>query len=610
MTHATPTTETNSALTRLDEAARTGKISAGAREHIRSWLTESRYRDYEAEVRRHIDDEKWEQLDNVFWTVIPFGTGGRRGRMYPIGCNAINDRTIGESAAGVAAYAKEHHEGPGELSCAIAYDTRHKSRHFAELCARIMVAAGYRVYFLDDYRSTPALSFLVRYKECSCGIMVTASHNPPSDNAVKIYWSTGGQVLPPHDKGIIERVMHTGDIELGEPFDAAVADGRVVICTEEIDRAYIAAVLQQSFSGPRDLKVLYSPLHGVGVSAAAAALAGDEFTDVEIFGPHAQPDGDFPNVPNHVSNPENPDVFDSIVERAREIRADLIIATDPDCDRLGCASPLTSDAAGPWTPLTGNQIAAMLAEFVFSESTSQGRLPPDGYMITTFVTTGILRRIAKHYGVRVYDQLHVGFKNIGGLMDKLGPEEFLFGCEESLGYLVGTHARDKDAGVASMLIAEFAAKLKAEGQSLYQKLETLWRQYGYFAERLDNQYMHGSEGMARMKSLMTAFRESPPDELGGLEVAAIRDYQGLLTCRPGHNPLPLDGPKGNMIMIDLAVDNNYVAVRPSGTEPKVKYYMFTSVPPEQVGNLADTRTQMEKRLDAMAADLAAFAERV
>ncbi len=235
------------------------------------------------------------------------------------------------------------------LSCAIAYDTRHRSRHFAELCAGIMVANGFRVYFLDDYRSTPELSFLVRARRCSCGIMVTASHNPPSDNAVKVYWSTGGQVLPPHDKAIIERVMNVDEIHCAQ-FQGSVEAGKIVLCSDDTDQAFFAELQRQGFGGPRDVRVLYSPLHGVGASAVCPLLRQAGFEQVELFALHAEPDGDFPNVPEHVSNPENPRVFDAIIEQARETGADLVLATDPDCDRMGCAAPLTLQAGAPGKP--------------------------------------------------------------------------------------------------------------------------------------------------------------------------------------------------------------------------------------------------------------------
>src|SRR6056297_2383683 len=242
----------------VQAAASAGKLSVSAVENIQRWLTEDRYAEYRDEVAGQIAEEKWQALDDAFWTIIEFGTGGRRGRMYPIGSNAINQRTIGESAQGLADYVRQQPSADRQRSCAIAYDTRHRSREFAELCAGIMVAAGFKVYFLDDFRSTPELSFLVREKNCDCGIMVTASHNPPSDNAVKVYWSTGGQVLPPHDKAIIDNVMSCQEIRV-TPFDEAVSDGRVEMVTAEIDDKYIDAAIDSRFDGPRDAKVLYTP---------------------------------------------------------------------------------------------------------------------------------------------------------------------------------------------------------------------------------------------------------------------------------------------------------------------------------------------------------------
>jgi phosphoglucomutase/phosphomannomutase len=596
----------NATLSRLADGLAAGKLTGEAATNIRAWLTEPRYGDYAAEVAGHIAEGKWKELDDAFWTVIPFGTGGRRGRMCAIGSNAINDRTIGESAQGVADYVKTQHAGEKQLGCAIAYDTRHKSRHFAELCAGIMAAAGYKVWFLDGYRSTPELSFTVRYKKCHCGIIVTASHNPPCDNAVKVYWSTGGQVLPPHDAGIIKDVMECDAIER-MPFDQAVEAGKVVSCQDEVDQAFLTAVKAQALPGPRDLKIIYSPLHGVGASAVMPALVADGFTDVEVFGPHAAPDGDFPNVPGHVANPENPAVFDSIIARAKEVNADIILATDPDCDRLGCAAPVTLARGAPWGTFTGNQIAALLTEYVLAARKKVAMLTPEHYVVKTLVTTEMIRRIAEAYGVKTYGDLQVGFKWIAATIDEFGPERFVLGCEESHGYLVGAHARDKDAAVAAMLLAELAAQVKAAGQTLHQKLDALFWQYGYHAERQLSLSMPGSQGMKDMHTIMARFRAAPPATLAGLKVVRVRDYLALTEMTPGQPPRPFAGPQGDMVILDLDVQGNYVAARPSGTEPKIKFYMFTCEPPELIANLEDTKQAMAGRLDRMQQELAEFA---
>jgi len=585
-------------------AANDGKLSAGAVENINTWLTESRYAEYAPAIAQHLADEKFQKLDDVFWTIIPFGTGGRRGRMYEFGSNAINSRTIGESAQGLAQYVNR--EAPSEnASCAIAYDTRHRSREFAELCAGIMVANGFHVYLLDDYRSTPELSFLVRFKKCCCGIMVTASHNPPSDNAVKVYWSTGGQLVPPHDSGVVTEVGVVDEIKT-MPFDEAVAAGKVTICTEETDAAFLQAVVGESIDGPRDIKVIYSPLHGVGESGVRPVLEKLGF-DLEVFALHQERSGDFPNVPGHVSNPENPKVFDAIIERAKEVSADLILASDPDADRLGCAAPLTDDPTGEWKTFTGNQIAALLADFVLENAPNR---TPQHYVVKTLVTTEMIRRIADSYGVATKGDLMVGFKWIGEQMDALGPDKFLFGAEESHGYLVGQYARDKDGVAACMLMAELAASVKAAGKSLHEKLDDLYWQYGYHHEHLLNVQMEGSDGMARMKKLMETFRTAPPKTLAGIEVAALRDFKGGVRRTAAGEESALEGPSGDMIMLDLASEGNYIAVRPSGTEPKVKFYMFTYEPAEQLHNLETTKEQMAERIAAMEVDLRAFADAV
>lgn len=590
----------------IDQAVAIQKLTAPAAKNLKAWLDEPRYAEYAEEVAAHVREGKWQQLDDVFWTVIPFGTGGRRGKMYPIGSNAINDRTIGESAQGLADYVKETLGAGAKLSCGIAYDTRHRSEHFARLCAEIMTAAGFTVYFLQGYRSTPELSFLVRYKQCSCGIMVTASHNPPSDNAVKVYWSTGGQVLPPHDAGIIQRVMNTQEIRRAN-FDEMLAAGKVIICQDEVDPKFYEGVLTQSWPGPRDLKVIYSPLHGVGASAAVPVLEKAGFTAVEVFGPQAKPDGDFPNVPGHVSNPENPKVFDALIARAKEVGGDLALATDPDCDRIGCAAPLSLANDAAWQTFTGNQIGALLADYVLENWKKSGRLSPQHFIAITLVTTQMIRRIGDSYGVRTIGDLLVGFKWIAGAIDDNGPDKFIFGAEESHGYMAGSYVRDKDGALGSMLTCELAAKLRAGKQTLHEKLDSLFWQHGLHVERMLNVQMPGSEGMARMLEVMAAFRTHPPQELGGIPVAQIRDYEQLTVTKPGGTPQPLVGPHGDMIILDLQSEGNYIACRPSGTEPKIKFYMFAYIPPEQLANLDTAKAELARRLDAIEVDLRKFA---
>lgn len=600
--------ERNEALNAVKQAREAGKITAESEKNITRWLTESQFEAYVETLVGYISQEAWKELDDAFWTVIPFGTGGRRGKMFPVGCNVINDRTIGESAQGTATYVKNFVGSDHQPSCAIAYDTRHRSREFAELCASIMAANGFKVWFLDGYRSTPEMSFMVRYKGCDCGIMVTASHNPPSDNAVKVYWSTGGQLLPPHDKGVIDCVMATEQILIAD-FQEELEKGTIEYCQEEVDKEFIDAVLKQSHPGPRDIKILYSPLHGVGATCVLPALAGAGFDNVELYGPTANPDPDFTNVPNHVSNPENAVVFDAMIEYAKENDFDLIMATDPDSDRMGCAAPLKiNDKAGKWSILTGNQIGSLFTEYQLEQACKYGETAmlasASYYIVKTLVTTDLIRKITESYGATLVGDLLVGFKYIGGAMDDRGTEGFLLGTEESYGYLIGDHARDKDAAVASMVFAELAAKAKAEGLSIHEKLAAIFRRYGVHQERTISVMAPGAEGMEKIKQVMAGFRTAPPETVAGMKIACVKDYLNQ-TTKTGDNVEPLVGPKGDLVIIELEKPGNYVAVRPSGTEPKIKFYMFTCLPPEESQDVDAGVAVLQSRLDAMESDLRA-----
>ena len=609
-------------LARLDEAHQDGVITDHSVETMRSWLRELRYAEFAEQladliVRAKANQEIWKSLDDAYWTVIPFGTGGRRGKMFPVGSNAINDRTIGESAQGLAEYVMATRAKGSEPSCTIAYDTRHRSEHFAKLCSEILLAAGFKIFFLRGYRSTPELSYAVRYTESTCGIMVTASHNPPSDNAVKVYWSGGVQVLPPHDKGIIERVMQVNEITRF-PFDDGVENGRVVFMEDEIDPAFVRAVLKQATTGSRDLSVVYTPLHGVGATAVLPVLQGAGFQNVRLYGPQAEPNGDFPNVPGHVANPENPEVLTGAIEEARNRSDDVVMASDPDCDRLGAAAALAPKKDSDWKTFTGNQLGALLAEWVLETKRRQNVLQPTDTIVTTLVTSGLVRHIGEKYGLSVIDGLQVGFKWIGRTIDDIGPEHFVFGCEESHGYLAGTHVRDKDASVAALLLAELAAELKAQGRTLHQKLDDLFCIHGCHLERQVAIKLPGAAGMDRMREIMAGLRANPPTELGGLAVRRTRDYGQLKVHDPEQGEMPLKGEQGDLVIFDLLDPEgtgakasgplfpplgNAVAARPSGTEPKIKFYLFAVSQPMSAEALPAAKAVLERRLNLLEEDL-------
>ena len=593
-----------------------GTITEHSATTMRDWLVEPRYAEFAADLAGLIDAEKWQELDDAYWTVIPFGTGGRRGKMYPVGSNAINDRTIGESAQGLADYVKSVLPAGQTPTCAIAHDTRHRSEHFAKLCTEILLANGFSVFFLRGVRSTPALSFAVRHTQASCGIMVTASHNPPSDNAVKVYWAGGVQVLPPHDKGIIDRVMRVETIRR-EPFEEGVASGRVKFVEQEVDAAFVAAVLEQSAPGPREISILYSPLHGVGATAVVPVLEGAGFKRLRVFGPHEAPDGDFPNVPGHVANPEVPAVLEAVIAEARQRGDDLVLASDPDCDRLGAAAPLSRAPGSAWNTLTGNQLGVLLSAQAIAGRRARGESKPGDYVVTTLVTSGLVRRVAEAHGLTVDDTQLVGFKWICSAIDRHGPENFVFGTEESHGYLAGTHVRDKDAAVASLLMAEQTAALAAAGRTPHELLDELYATFGCHQERTVNVMLPGASGMDRMKEIMATLRTKPPAACGGLDVVRTRDQATLTTWTPAGAPEPYEGVPSDLVIFDLAglpgagtraggrfpPLGNAVAARPSGTEPKIKFYLFTAAEPCSAAELPAVKAALTKRLDAMEADL-------
>jgi phosphoglucomutase len=597
------------AAARLAQAVGAGRLSDAAAANIRRWLTDAPFARYRPRLLEDIERERWAELDDAFFTVLEFGTGGRRGKMYPVGTNVLNERTIAESARGLADYVTAG-KGPGTpRSCVIARDTRHRSAEFAALCARVMAAAGFRVFLFPDYRSTPLLSFAVRHLRCDAGIMITASHNPPSDNGFKCYSSTGGQVIPPDDRGIIECVKAASDREIPEkPMDEALADGSIVWAGPELDDAYIASVLSESVSHARDLSIVYTPLHGVGETSVAAALHTAGFTGVHVLESQRTPDGDFPTVPGHVANPEYPRTLEAAIQEARSRGADLVLASDPDADRIGVGIPVTGDPGGEWTTLDGNQIGVLLAAFVMKESEALGRLRSDHYIVSTLVSTQMTRALAQREGVRMEDDLLVGFKWIANRIEEAGPASFLFAFEESHGYLKGMDVRDKDASVASLLFAELAATVKDRKQTVLEYLDDLYIDVGHYAERLVTKTCEGREGHAQIKAIMEAFRRRPPRQIGGLTLTQVFDYQQH-EVRPLGRPgpaTPLPQPSGDLLIYHADRTGCRFAARPSGTEPKIKFYLSARSDVDGPDSLPAAKEETRRLLDRMEADLGQY----
>jgi len=600
------------ALNAVAKAESAGELSPPASANIRRWLAEPPFAAYRDRLVADIRAGKWKVLDDAFYAVLEFGTGGRRGKMYPVGTNVLNARTIAESARGLADYITEAKGSDVPRSCAIARDTRHNSPEFARICAGVLAAAGFKVHLFADYRSTPLLSFAVRYLKCDCGIMITASHNAPADNGFKCYSATGGQVIPPDDAGIIARVKEASDREIpAADFDEAVKDGRIVLVGPEVDDAYTTAVVSQSVSHARDVSIVYTPMHGVGETSVAASLLKAGFTRLNILASQRTPDGDFPNVPGHVSNPEISRTLDAAIAEARKTGADLVLASDPDADRIGVGLPVSGDPSGDWTTLDGNQIGVLLAAFVMKQVKSAGRLRPDHYLVTTLVSTEMARALAHREGVRIDDDLLVGYKWIAKRIDDRGPLGFLYGFEESHGYLRGTHVRDKDAAVASLLFAELAATVKDRRQTVLEYLDDLYIDVGHHGERQVNKVLEGREGVAQIGKLMAAFRSNPPRSAGGLALTEARDYKAheVRHLDGSGRATPLPEPSGDILIFQTEAHGTRFAVRPSGTEPKIKLYLFARSDTAGVsdrGKLAEIKKKTEARIDAIAADIEQF----
>jgi phosphoglucomutase len=599
------------ALAALSRAQAAGQVSEAAAQQIRRWLGEPPFARYRERLVQDVQAGRWQALDDAFFAVLEFGTGGRRGKMYPVGTNVLNDRTIAESARGLADYVTARKGADAPRSCAVARDTRHNSPEFAQLCARVLAAAGFKVYLFPEPRSTPLLSHAVRHLGCDAGIMITASHNAPSDNGFKCYSATGGQVIPPDDTGIIECVRVASDREIPEKgYDQALLDGSIVLVGREVDASYITSVVSQSVSHARGLSIVYTPMHGVGETSVAAALKTAGFEKLNILASQRTPDGDFPNVPGHVSNPEIPKTLEAAIAEAKATAADLVIASDPDADRIGVAVPVTGDPSGAWTTLTGNQIGIILCAFVIKQTEAQGRLRSDHYLITTMVSSLMARALAEREGLRIEDDLLVGFKWIAERIDESGHAGFLFGFEESHGYLKGTYVRDKDAAVAALLMAELAATVKDRKQTVLEYLDDLYIDVGHHDERLINKVIEGRKGVELIKALMAAFRETPPRTIAGLKVIEAYDYKlhEVRTLDGSAPPQFMPEPSSDMVIFHTELVGTRFAVRPSGTEPKIKFYLFARTPAERPDTLAQAKARTKERLDRMTVDIEHFIE--
>ena len=540
-------------------------IDASAKENVRAWLEG----DYDEATKQAILDmaSNPTELNESFYRHLEFGTGGLRGIMG-VGTNRMNKYTVAMATQGLANYVKGCN--PGEsLRAAVSHDSRNHSREFAEITARVLAANGFHVYLFDGMRPTPELSFAVRHYNCHTGVMVTASHNPKEYNGYKAYWSDGCQLTAPHDTAVIDEVLKiksVGDVKMDAPESA------IEIIGEELDKVYLERIERNSLNPEvikknHNVKIVYTPLHGTGITLIPRMLKQLGFTNVNVVEAQAVPDGNFPTTPS--PNPEEKAAMKMAVDLAKEIDADIVFASDPDADRVGVA---VKRPDGEWMLLNGNQTMSVLLYYIIRQWQEKQMLTGNEFIVKTIVTSELPADIATRAGVKYYDVL-TGFKFIGSKIRELeGIETFIAGGEESYGYMIGDFVRDKDAVAACSMIAEIAAWAQEQGKTFFDVLVDIYRQYGFYKEGLVSVVRKGKSGAEEIQQMMRDYRSNPPMEIDGERVVCIKDYQthesrDLTTGKV----TPIDLPKSNVLQF-FTDRGNKVTVRPSGTEPKIKFY--------------------------------------
>ena len=538
------------------------------------WLSNPYFdEDTKAELRAIEGDEN--EIKERFYMDLEFGTAGLRG-VIGAGINRMNIYVVRRATQGLANYIIK--QGGADKGVAIAYDSRHMSPEFAMEAAMTLAANGIKAYKFESLRPTPELSFAVRELGCIAGINITASHNPPEYNGYKVYWEDGAQFTPPHDKGVTEEVLAIEDLSTVKTTDeaSAAAAGKYEVIGREIDDKYIAQVKaqvvnQKAIDEMQDqISIVYTPLHGTGNIPARRVMKELGFTHVYVVPEQELPDGGFPTV--SYPNPEAAEAFSLGLKLAAEKNADLVLATDPDADRLGV---YVKDAgSGEYIPLTGNMSGSLLCEYVLSQKKAAGKIPDDGQVIKSIVSTNLIDAVAKEYGCELIEVL-TGFKWIGQQVlknEKTGRGTYLFGMEESYGCLIGTYARDKDAISATAALCEAAAYYKQKGMTLWDAMVAMYEKYGYYKDAVKSIGLSGIEGLAKIQSIMETLRNNTPKEVGGYKVVSARDYKlDTIKDMATGEVKPTGLPSSNVLYYDLN-DGAWICVRPSGTEPKIKFY--------------------------------------
>ncbi|MBY0206737.1 phospho-sugar mutase [Paenibacillus cucumis (ex Kampfer et al. 2016)] len=559
------------------------QLSAAAAETLQQWLEDASIDEATKQELRDLKDQP-KELEERFYRNLEFGTGGLRG-VIGAGSNRMNKYTVGRATQGFARYLLEQHgDKEGKPSVVIAHDSRYFSPEFSLDAALVLAANGIVAKLYPSLRSTPQLSFSVRHLQATGGIVVTASHNPPEYNGYKVYNHEGGQLVPHEAEQVIQYIQEVPSLADVKKMtrEEAEAQGLLVWLGEEDDQAFVDTVASRSLSREliqsgigRDFKIVYTPLHGTGNLPVRRVLEQIGFEQLYIVAEQEQPDAEFSTVKS--PNPEEREAFTLAMKLGESVGADILIGTDPDADRMGA---VVKDKDGKYFVLSGNQSGAIMVHYLLSRLQETGALPSNGAVIKTIVTSEMGAVIAQHYGAEVMNTL-TGFKYIGEKMNQFeatGTHTFLFGYEESYGYLSGNYARDKDAVLASMLIAEAAAYYKSQGKTLYDVLQELYNQFGFFLEKLESRTLKGKDGVAQIQAKMTDWRSNPPKEVAGIAVQDVLDYS-----------LGLDGlPKENVLKFILA-DGSWFCLRPSGTEPKIKVYFAV-----RGESLQDAESQIER----------------
>jgi phosphoglucomutase len=561
---------------------------------------------FRAEVEKLLASGDWKELEDWFYQNLEFGTGGLRG-VIGGGYNRMNTLVVKSATQGLATYLQKalpEQAEEGFLEAVIAYDNRHYSLEFAEAAALVFAANGIKTYLFSSLRPTPELSYAIRTLKADTGIVVTASHNPPQYNGYKAYWNDGAQVIAPHDVGIIDEVNAVTEIKEMTRLEA-VARGLLEIIDKQIDEPYQAMVRSRLFrpelikAKGGEVKIVYTPLHGTGAMHVEAVLGGLGLNVITVP-EQREPDGDFPTV--SFPNPEEAAALELALKLGRETKADVVMATDPDADRLGTAVP---DKNGEFVLITGNQLGVLLADYIFLSLKETGKLPAKPAMVNSIVTTGMQKRVAESYGAECIECL-TGFKwiaDVWGKAEEAGTPTVVFGTEESYGYLVENEVRDKDGVSAAALTAEMTLYWRSRGKSLLDRLDELYLTNGYWRELGISKYFPGPEGPAIMKGIMEEYRRNPPKTLGGITVEKVRDIEESIWKFP-HEPgkhEPVDLPKSDVLQFYLA-DGTVVSARPSGTEPKIKFYASCCAD-VKAGGLEAAKAEVQKKLDAISQDI-------